>query len=160
MDPPRSARLRGRVVHKSTRQTQGRSKFKFPRTSATITGRSGPALNTDQLQQQQDAFAAAELPDEYDAEGEYAEMDHDFNGDVPAAAVPNPAARAASAASVRFRFTAQRQQRTASSNRAALERNWEVLQDPEPWIASIQDRAAVTTTLSKTLEDIVTRRLV
>jgi hypothetical protein len=156
MDPPRSARLRGRAVHKSTRQTQGRSKLKFPSTSVTIPGRSGPALNRDQNQQQQNAFAAAELPDEYDADGEYAEMDHDFNED-PAAAEPNPAA---SAASVRFRFTAQRQQRTASSNRAALERNWEVLQDPEPWIASLQDRAAVTATLSKTLEDIVTRRWV
>ena len=87
-------------------------------------------------------------------------MYHDFNVDVTAAAVPNPAAPAASAASVRFRFTAQRQQRTASSNRAALERNWEVLQDPEPWIASIQDRAAVTASMCQMMEDVVTRRWV
>lgn len=162
MEAPSATRLRGRSVSKSSRSTQGKTFIKLSRSATASLRRSGAALNTDQFpqQQQQDASAAADPPAGHDPDG-YADMEHDFFEQVPAAAVPDAQAPAASAASVRFRFSAaQRQQRTAASNRAASERNWAELQDPELWIASMQDRADVTASTCQMIEVIVRNRWV
>lgn len=156
MDPASVFRSRS-VKKSSSRQPRGRTTIKLPCTAATIRQRNSPAINTEQLRQQQQEQQQQQQQQHAHNNDDEASAAGGSDGDDLAADYDDgaqPLAPGLSAAAVRYRFSAarQRQPRSAAANRAASERNWAQLQQPDGWIATLHDRVALSDDINSTLK--------